>query len=192
MLWGGFLYKIYEITITGERRGNCERGRGMGCCTPGQDAAERVSGAVVGCQNFRWLFVLSPKCELEICARRGLQLHQMRGLPPRVLDAGGELMERLTHRLNTGEVLMATGCEEKYTKDEWIPCSERLPELPDGKWCERAVIVCAGDRVMPMVYARSIVRGKAVERWKWVWDRIYDGPQAITHWMPLPEPPKED
>lgn len=73
----------------------------------------------------------------------------------------------------------------------WIPCSERLPELPDGKWCERAVIVCAGDRVMPMVYARSIVRGKAVERWKWVWDQIYDSPQAITHWMPLPGAPDE-
>ena len=29
-------------------------------------------------------------------------------------------MERLTYRLKTGEVLMATEYEEKYTKDEWI------------------------------------------------------------------------
>lgn len=30
------------------------------------------------------------------------------------------MMERLTYRLKTGEVLMATEYEEKYTKDEWI------------------------------------------------------------------------
>ena len=29
-------------------------------------------------------------------------------------------MERLTYRLKTGEVLMATEYEEKYTMDEWI------------------------------------------------------------------------
>ena len=29
-------------------------------------------------------------------------------------------MERLTYRLKTGEVLMETEYEEKYTKDEWI------------------------------------------------------------------------
>ena len=74
---------------------------------------------------------------------------------------------------------------------EWISVKDRLPKLPNAKWCERAVIVYAGDRVMPMVYERAIVRGKALERWKWVWGRIYDDPQSITHWMPLPEPPKE-
>lgn len=30
------------------------------------------------------------------------------------------MMERLTYRLKTGEVLMATEYEGKYTKDEWI------------------------------------------------------------------------
>lgn len=29
-------------------------------------------------------------------------------------------MERLTYRLKTGEVLMASEYEGKYTKDEWI------------------------------------------------------------------------
>ena len=29
-------------------------------------------------------------------------------------------MERLTQRLRTGEVLMASNCEEKYTEQEWI------------------------------------------------------------------------
>ena len=41
-------------------------------------------------------------------------------------------MERLTQRLNTGEVLMATGCEEKYTKDEWIAVlQQRLAAYED-------------------------------------------------------------
>ena len=29
-----------------------------------------------------------------------------------------------------------------------------------------------------------------IERWKYHWDRIYDG-AGITHWMPLPAPPGE-
>ena len=48
------------------------------------------------------------------------------------------------------------------------------------------------DYISRKAYEREVVRGKAVERWKWMWDRIYDKPEAITHWMPLPEPPKEE
>lgn len=69
--------------------------------------------------------------------------------------------------------------EEKVPR--WIPCSERVPELPNGRRCNRAVIVCVRGHVMPLIYERSIVRGKTVERWKWTWDRIYDDPESITH-----------
>lgn len=75
---------------------------------------------------------------------------------------------------------------------KWIPCSERVPELPNGRRCNRAVIVCVRGHVMPLIYERSIVRGKTVERWKWMWDRICDDPESITHWMPLPEPPETE
>lgn len=57
-------------------------------------------------------------------------------------------MERLTYRLKTGEVLMATEYEEKYTKDEWIVRLQcRLAAYEDtgltpaevhsmsGEWC---------------------------------------------------------
>lgn len=71
-----------------------------------------------------------------------------------------------------------------------IPCSERVPELPNERRCNRAVIVCVRRHVMPLIYERSIVRRKTVERWKWMWDRIYDDPESITNWMPLPEPPE--
>lgn len=41
-------------------------------------------------------------------------------------------MDRLTHRLKTGEVLMATGFEGEYTKDEWIcVLQERLAAYED-------------------------------------------------------------
>lgn len=80
---------------------------------------------------------------------------------------------------------------EALKRSRWIPCSERLPELRDTRW-RRTVIVCARGHVRPMIYERDSVRGKAVERWKWMWGGIYDEPEAITHWMPLPEPPKMD
>lgn len=74
----------------------------------------------------------------------------------------------------------------------WVPCSERLPDLPKRDRCQRTVIVCAKGNVRAMIYEREIVRGKTVERWKWMWDGIYDNPDSITHWMPLPEPPEEE
>ena len=74
--------------------------------------------------------------------------------------------------------------------NEWISVEDRLPELPDRKWCEVMVITAQkGDnKSRVMIYERAVVRGKQVERWKYHWDRIAD----ITpdFWMPLPEPPE--
>ena len=56
----------------------------------------------------------------------------MRRLPSRVLDAGGRVMEQLTQRLRTGEVLMASEYEEKYTEQEWISVlQDRLASYED-------------------------------------------------------------
>lgn len=79
----------------------------------------------------------------------------------------------------------------RHGEMRWIPCSERLPELQDTR-CVRTVIVCARGHVMPMIYERDIVQGKAVGLWKWMWRGIFKEPEAITHWMPLPEPPVKD
>ena len=74
--------------------------------------------------------------------------------------------------------------------NERISAEDRLPELPDRKWCEVMVITAQkGDnKSRVMIYERAVVRGKQVERWKYRWDRIAD----ITpdFWMPLPEPPE--
>lgn len=73
----------------------------------------------------------------------------------------------------------------------WVSVEERLPELPEKDWCSKMVISCdKNGHVAPMIWERAQVRGKMIERWKYHWDRIYDG-AGITHWMPLPAPPGE-
>lgn len=81
---------------------------------------------------------------------------------------------------------------EALERTRWIPCSERMPDLRDGEWACRTVIVCVRGHAFPLNYEREKVRGKTVERWKWTWNRIYEKPDSITHWMPLPEPPEEE
>lgn len=73
----------------------------------------------------------------------------------------------------------------------WVSVTERLPEVDTIRagYEEITVIATNGKFVRPMIYERATVRGKVVRRWKWIWDRIYNGP-PVTHWMPLPKPPK--
>ena len=74
---------------------------------------------------------------------------------------------------------------------EWIPVSERLPELkevfdPEGDdWRESIfVLVCTIDH--------NICIG---QRWKineqHGWAGLFGECFDVTHWMPLPTPPKE-
>ncbi len=77
---------------------------------------------------------------------------------------------------------------------EWIPCSERMPELG------QEVLVYAigkddgfiGDAVTT-ISERFIFRlfpsSDGVEEWRSPWE-YFDSNYEITHWMPLPEPPK--
>lgn len=80
---------------------------------------------------------------------------------------------------------------EHYKKHRWVSVKDRVPELPPIRdHVSRMVLTYrSGDkRVTVMFYERTVVRGKAVERWKTYWDRIGDAPDF---WMPLPEPPEE-
>ena len=82
--------------------------------------------------------------------------------------------------------------------DGWISVKDRLPEVSgqyivccddsacsygEGIWYQSGVVVCAEVDV-------GIVGGIC---WEWrEGGDIYDLDGVITHWMPLPEPPKEN
>lgn len=72
--------------------------------------------------------------------------------------------------------LFAEEIIEKAKKPKWIPVSERLPEK-DVK------VLTFG------VYGFSV---NYRDRFSGKWRGVNGKPEWITHWMPLPEPPKED
>lgn len=74
---------------------------------------------------------------------------------------------------------------------QWISVKDRLPDVnrTGSGYEEITVIATDGERVRPMIYERACIRDKTKCRWKWIWDRIYNG-KPIVAWMPLPEPPK--
>lgn len=79
---------------------------------------------------------------------------------------------------------------------KWISVKDRLPEdLPENKG--RKVIPClvSLESVYPNGKPTIQKRQRQVQYygsagWVWEWSRI--GASRVTHWMPLPEPPKED
>ena len=74
---------------------------------------------------------------------------------------------------------------------QWISVKDRLPDVnrTGSGYEEITVIATDGERVRPMIYERACIRDKTKCRWKWIWDRIYNG-KPIVAWMPLPEPPR--
>lgn len=57
---------------------------------------------------------------------------------------------------------------------KWIPVEERLPQRG------QEVIVCSGDYLEPKVFAYRF------------WSEKFSSWKGITHWMPMPEMPKEE
>ena len=76
-------------------------------------------------------------------------------------------------------------------ESKWISVKDGLPNVDKTKNQSEAVMVLAtnGKVTRAMYYERAVRYGKTVYRWKWCWDAIYEK-DDITHWMPLPEPPK--
>ena len=89
----------------------------------------------------------------------------------------------------TVDHLIANG----VTVQEWIPVTEKLPEddLPkDSKVKQIKVLVAY--KTNGRWVERTQIRVKGYwfrEPDKWSWAKTSD---PISHWMPLPEPPKED
>lgn len=121
-----------------------------------------------------------------------------------------ELLETVVSQkelLCAGEVLVSTSRVADHlishgvtfaTDNKWIPVTERLPE-EDGKYL---VFEQSGGRTNTSILrfakdARKVDKYDFKGRWKNAWCE-YDSEwghytvDSVTHWMPLPEPPKED
>ena len=108
-----------------------------------------------------------------------------------------ESKEYLNTRRTTLEMALVY-LKEHFAEQTWIPVTERLPEK-DGKYLVHRVI-CNG--VSTMSVAGFAHKGKNVHEYdlrkhKNVW-YDYDGEVGyyplsyVIHWLPLPEPPKEE
>jgi hypothetical protein len=100
-----------------------------------------------------------------------------------------EVKEKLTELIEQAErknpdcgifpyILAEELAQNGVTIQKWVSVDERLPEI----W--KTVLVCD-------------VREDYVDAWEyngkdlWRGDGIFYGTEDITHWMPIPKPPKE-
>jgi hypothetical protein len=75
--------------------------------------------------------------------------------------------------VNLDALAMAiSALDNQVSSNKWIPVSERLPEYG------QEVIVYTGNILKPIVMTYTF------------WNPEYDTWAHVTHWMPLPEPPK--
>lgn len=106
--------------------------------------------------------------------------------PLNIKNAFAETMKQAADAIeNTSKAyqMMAEAYEAEVTKSRWIPVTERLPEAAPGDVSER-VLVTDGKDV-------AIVEWFNFEECEPFWG--YSGfCKDVTHWAPLPEPPKEE
>ena len=90
-----------------------------------------------------------------------------------------ELVKRLRNLSGTDNIVEfdeAADAIEELSKPRWIPVTERLPE---HGW-----YLAYGPTIkMEVLHFHSVEE-------VWSSERYYD--IEVTHWMPLPEPPKEE
>lgn len=90
-----------------------------------------------------------------------------------------------------------TFAEDINVPSKWIPVTERLPDK-DGKYLVHKNIF--GDSYVSAIWfakdGRKVSRYDFENRWENVWYEYdseygYVAIDSVTHWMPLPEPPKD-
>ena len=78
--------------------------------------------------------------------------------------------------------------KEKTTR--WIPVTERLPEIDEKHHCSKDVLAYLKDGGMCFTALEENIFGQSCfecER-----NPAVEEEMIVTHWMPLPEPPKEE
>lgn len=76
------------------------------------------------------------------------------------------------------DMLEKLAAEKDAKKPEWISVNDRLP------YSNNVVFACIDDGQCKIVRSAYV---SSYGEWKWI-----EGHQTVTHWRPLPEPPKEE
>ena len=98
---------------------------------------------------------------------------------PKAADAIEELQQTVDHYKGCSDDWYKEACDYKAMLPRWISVTERLPEPYFD------VLSTDGESVGIASYQKK--------GGYWLGsDVFYDAHVAVTHWMPLPEPPKED
>ena len=75
------------------------------------------------------------------------------------------------------------------TVQEWIPVTQRLPDNKEHDWVLAQVVEDNGFMHIPKVMEYRQQRNDWFEE-TYGWLSEHNGAFTVTHWMPLPEPPK--
>lgn len=75
------------------------------------------------------------------------------------------------------------------TVQEWIPVTERLPDNKEHDWVLAQVVEDNGFMHIPRVMEYRQAKNDWFEE-TYGWLSEHNGLFSVTHWMPLPNPPK--
>lgn len=98
-------------------------------------------------------------------------------------DTIEELQASLSGKDKVCRIVEKDGETELFIENRWISVSERLPEAKIGHYSEDVLVVDCDGCVAICNYYKGC---DGFSAW------AYSGINEITHWMPLPAPPKED
>ena len=112
----------------------------------------------------------------------------------------GDKVDVLADYLIANGVTVADGKDTDVTDNnvghKWIPVTERLPEDVYGKDREQIVVLvctksgkvsqCARMADYECIADETLTKVEWVKNGKFYWSKN----KAVTHWMPMPEPPK--
>lgn len=100
-----------------------------------------------------------------------------------LIDEAAELHH--SERETIADYLLANG----VTIQRWIPVTERLPtfdDLPDYAGYDYHLVCCES----PITGKRTVK--PALASYDGFADKLLMSCHGLTHWMPMPEPPKEE
>ena len=75
---------------------------------------------------------------------------------------------------------------------QWISVKERLPEIPDNNYSNRVLLFRADGFIVIARIEKCVRFVRPLEQALIVETDNGDPIEEFTHWMPLPEPPKEE